>query len=505
MPRSALLFRLSVVVSKKNGRAVLLWGGILLLLFAPLFQASNSPVPRLILESGALALLGARLWPVAEASTAENSHRSGAAGGFLSLLLLYPLIYLVPILSALPGRALYAEGLMLLGEPTNLRPVSLLPFATESAWLVLLPPLAVLLSVLVLSIHSVRRLVRWLIGIAVFEAILGLMQYGAGSGSFVCLGNPVCSDRGVGTYVNADHLAGMLEMVLPMVLGLLAATAGHDSKTKHYRRSWRERFLSLSTWRTHVAAWYGICSVAILLGLIFTRSRAGIGLAMVGIFLTLVAFAGRLGGRNIFGWMGTIVAVGIGLAVEIGLTPVLQRFAEDPLKDGRWRMVESALEGVGQFSPVGSGPGTFPELYDRFRPLELGQFFNHHAHNDYVEWLFEGGVVSLMLIVWGLGLYVARWPKVWCRGEWSPFRFIQVGAGIGLFLIALHGLVDFNWHIPANALYTAFLAAVFFHRGEPPVERSESASDSPRQPRTSSPPVIPLPKGDVPNPFADPV
>jgi hypothetical protein len=30
-------------------------------------------------------------------------------------------------------------------------------------------------------------------------------------------------------------------------------------------------------------------------------------------------------------------------------------------------------------------------------------------------------------------------------------------------LISLHGFVDFNWHIPANALYTAFLAAVFFH------------------------------------------
>jgi hypothetical protein len=38
-----------------------------------------------------------------------------------------------------------------------------------------------------------------------------------------------------------------------------------------------------------------------------------------------------------------------------------------------------------------------------------------------------------------------------------------VGAGVGIFLILLHGMVDFNLHIPANNIFFAFLGAVFFH------------------------------------------
>jgi hypothetical protein len=50
------------------------------------------------------------------------------------------------------------------------------------------------------------------------------------------------------------------------------------------------------------------------------------------------------------------------------------------------------------------------------------------------------------------------------------FRYVQYGAGIGLLLLSVHGLTDFNWHIPANALYSAFLAGLFLVR----VDETES-------------------------------
>jgi hypothetical protein len=47
--------------------------------------------------------------------------------------------------------------------------------------------------------------------------------------------------------------------------------------------------------------------------------------------------------------------------------------------------------------------------------------------------------------------------------------YLQVSAGIALLAVAVHGAFDFNFHIPANALYFAFLAGVFFHdsQGQP--------------------------------------
>ena len=59
-----------------------------------------------------------------------------------------------------------------------------------------------------------------------------------------------------------------------------------------------------------------------------------------------------------------------------------------------------------------------------------------------------------------------------------PFRFAQGGAGIALLLIMVHSLVDFNLRIPANAAFTALLAALFFHRSleaERPSRRQRKA------------------------------
>ena len=73
-------------------------------------------------------------------------------------------------------------------------------------------------------------------------------------------------------------------------------------------------------------------------------------------------------------------------------------------------------------------------------------------------------VLAAVLILVFFVLYFKRWIKVWKRGDWKTLNFIQVGAGIGLFVMMLHTFVDFNLHIPANQIYFAFLAALFFYQ-----------------------------------------
>lgn len=430
-----------------------------LLILAPLFRGGSRPLPLMVLELGAVAVLLLRLWPPVVSGETKSPSLLWAA-----LLCLYPLIYLIPLpmefWADLPGRAPYTQALALVEAPEE-RPLAIVPMLAESFWLALLPPLAVFLGAVALPIRSLNVLIALVLGMAVAQALLGLMQFGAGSTSLLCLGNPYCGDSATGTYVNRNHLAGLLEMVLPVGLGLLAATVRRTQKVKHYRRSWRERLLCLSRWRVHIAVFYGAASIAILLGLIFTRSRSGMMFAMLGLLLAAVAFARRLGGNNLFGTIGSVTAIGVALAVEIGLAPVLQRFTlADPLQDERWTIFSSALQGIGSFFPWGSGVGTFPEVYRLFQPLELGRFSIDHAHNEYLQWLVEGGLMGAFILLLLLAFYLRQWFRM---RAWTTFRFAQAGAGIGLLLIGLHGFVDFNWHIPANALYTAFLAGVFFH------------------------------------------
>lgn len=438
-----------------------------ILLFAPLFRAGNRPLPLMALEIAALVLLVIYWIPGSgrrELSIAEVA----LVGGILFV----PLLQFIPLPPALwaemlPGRAFYAEGLRhALGEASffeNWRPLTLTPYSTEAAWLALLLPVAVFLTTRNLSSQLLQRLIYLFLGIAVFQSVLGLIQYGAGPGSLFRLGNERWSGAS-GTYASRNHLAGLLEMALPVALALLVGTFGKSSGSLNRRKNRWKRLFSREGQRGNRSMLYAAIALVILLGIIFTRSRAGILLAMAGLLLCFFAFARRVGTREVYGAVGIVAFAGVILAFEIGLTPILNRFAlMDPLQEGRWAIFAGTLQAIGEFFPLGSGSGSYREVFPRFQPEVFFGGGIYRAHNDYLEWLFVGGLAAAILIVAGILIYCRQWLTVWRGKQDSTFYFIQVGAGIGLLLLLLHTFVDFNLHIPANAIFFAFLLGVFFH------------------------------------------
>lgn len=482
------------------------------MLAAPLYWASVLPLPRMFLELGAAFTLAVLFWP--EAVWGAGMRPSRGLGVALALLLSYPLLYLLPVPASLwnhmsgSGREPYVQAAALLaGQPAGWLAATISPALTEAYWLAFLPPLAVFLAVLALSERHRLALAYLAVGVAVFQSLLGLMQYGAAHDSFLCFGADICGSSARGTYYNYDHLAGLLEMLLPVAIGLIGANIGRAGRVRRYRQSWGERLAFWLSWRGHAVAVLAASSVALLLGLVFTRSRSGIMIIMLGILVCLVVFARRLGTVNkASGVVGTIVIVALGLALDIGLAPVLLRFSfADTLHEARMLIYSHALQGIGGFLPLGSGPGTFPEAFRQFQPVALGNLFINHAHNDYLEWLFEGGVAGGALAVLLFVAYLRQWLRLAAAGQRHSFRFVQYGAGIGLLLLSLHGLTDFNWHIPANALYAAFLAGLFLIRPDE-AEHRQGGADADRLHDMADPEprqvfVLAKPREPVRNPF----
>ncbi len=481
-----------------------------ILLFAPLFRAGNLPLALLALELLALAILAILVWKFPRAMLTPRELLA------LSLLLIIPLLYLIPLPAAvghlLPGRELYRVSLSLLdldGFPMRL---SIVPLETQAAFLALLLPVAVFLGTRSLDANRIFTLVLLLIGIAAGEAILGLMQFGAGKESGLYLGMDFTHfGSAVGTYTNRNHLAGLLEMVLPVTLGLFFYSMGREDHER--TRSWRRRVSFFSSMQGHQAFIYAALALLLLVGAIFTRSRTGVALVMLGVLLVTFGFARRIGGDNVYGAAGTVVAFALGIGVVIGLAPVLDRFSElDPMEDLRWTMFSATIDGIGAFFPLGSGPGSYADVFPAFQSVELGPWFVNYAHNDYLQWLFEGGLLAALLILFLLGLYFFQWGKIWTRDIWSKFRFVQIGAGIGLFLMLLHSLVDYNLHMPANMVYFAFLAGVFFSdadadsavakRRRRQRRTPDLVVDPPQTNADSVPPSGPHPE-QIPNPLLD--
>ena len=107
----------------------------------------------------------------------------------------------------------------------------------------------------------------------------------------------------------------------------------------------------------------------------------------------------------------------------------------------------------------------FSSVYMVYQTPDLDAFINH-AHNEYLQWLVEGGLPMLIIIGYGLYRYALQWHVIWIREQWGGFRFIQVGAGIGVLLVILHSTLDFALHKPANSVYFAFFLAIFFKHNQ---------------------------------------
>jgi O-antigen ligase len=77
---------------------------------------------------------------------------------------------------------------------------------------------------------------------------------------------------------------------------------------------------------------------------------------------------------------------------------------------------------------TGTGLGTFQTVYPEYALLDVGSIVNH-AHNDWLEWAVEGGVVLLLVQV-----IIAAYLVLPCiRSIW----------GVGILAVYLHALLDY--------------------------------------------------------------
>ena len=104
--------------------------------------------------------------------------------------------------------------------------------------------------------------------------------------------------------------------------------------------------------------------------------------------------------------------------------------------------------------------GALVAVYPRYEISYDGKLVDH-VHNDYIEMLAETGVLGGLCGLAFLWI-LFRQAKTCYAAEQGHFsRALHAGAVTGLCGILLHSFVDFNLHIPANAvlfLLVAYLA-----------------------------------------------
>jgi O-Antigen ligase len=313
-----------------------------------------------------------------------------------------------------------------------------------------------------------NRLVRSLIGLAVFESLYGLAQNPGGWQYIWVYRRVYYTGSATGTYINHNHFAGLLEMILPLTFAL--AFYHWRKAARNPRR--RRRFVDWISRIGHVdiatSVVLMIAAVLIVVAIAFSLSRMGIISALFSV-LVLVAFmyAGRQATR--LNWKLLFVCISFSAIVAswIGAGPVVEHFArlshDEPLAgnhaEGRLALWRDVGRLIGSHPVTGVGLGCFEFAFTRFQTTELTLIIDH-AHNDYLELAAELGIPAAAVFFGLIFAVLARSTRASLRSPSYRDRAIGFGAIAGASALLLHGVVDFNFYIPANGLVFTVLLGV---------------------------------------------
>ncbi len=265
-------------------------------------------------------------------------------------------------------------------------------------------------------------------------AAFALLQGISANGKLYWIRQPRMGGWIYGPYVNHNHYAGLMEMLVPVLL-ILSLTRLAPPKV-----------------RAAAAA-----SAAVMVGTIFLSGSRG---GMLSIVVELVILAALLvkqkrGLRTAIG-IGVFMIIVIGLLVWIGGPELSKRIAtagpghSELSGDIRAYINRDGLRMFLKKPVLGWGLGAFPIVYPQFRTFYTN-FFVNEAHNDYLQLLVEMGLLGFATMVWFVVmLYTRGIRKI---GNWSGeiSGAMTLACLLGVSGILVHSAVDFNLQIPANA------------------------------------------------------
>jgi O-antigen ligase len=312
--------------------------------------------------------------------------------------------------------------------------------------------------------EAVRK--KFALAVILFGAVYAfyaLAQALTSEGKFFWFYTPRFHDTLWGSYVNRDHYAGLMEMLVPFPLVLSMGHIFHGGK------------------RALVA----FAAVLMASTIFLSGSRGGmLSFAFeVAVFGALALYQ-RRNSRVAVGLLAVCIFV-LGLLFLVGKGQVLGRLGD--LAPGiRWNITKDCLRMFSHRPVWGWGLGTFPTVYPGFRTFYTNLFVNE-AHNDYAQLLVETGLLGFGLMLWFLVfLYRYGLPGPSRRWEFRWDGAVSVAALLGCTGILLHSFVDFNLQIPANAAVFYTLCALaasplpkIAKKGRSRASRSEEDGDRP--------------------------
>ena len=278
-----------------------------------------------------------------------------------------------------------------------------------------------------------RGLLWFLMSLGFFVSVFGILQHLTFNGKLYWFRVMRYGGYPFGPYVNRNHFAGFAEILIPVALVPLVL-----GKVR------RERLFLV-----------GLFALVPIVALLLSASRGGIvSFAVQLVILFSLLLVRRLHSKHMLAG-GVLVLCAILAVSWIGVQEVLQRFSDYQALDvsvgKRASMRHDTWRIFLDHSALGTGLGTLQMVFPPYETSYDAKIVNH-THNDYLEALAETGVAGGLCCLWFLAVLFTESVKG-LKDLGSSFgAALNLSGLVGCCGLLVHSLIDFNLHIPANAL-----------------------------------------------------
>jgi len=298
-------------------------------------------------------------------------------------------------------------------------------------------------------------------------AIFGILQHLTFNGKLYWFREMRFGGVPFGPYVNRNHFAGFAELVIPIALVPLVL-----GKVRRERR-------------------FAVVVFALLpiVALFLAASRGGIVsfAAEIAVLALLLALR-RAGGRHVLAG-GVVLLLAFMLVSWLGVRQILERFSSMQsleVTGGKRASMRNDSWHIFRDHPwTGTGLGTLPIVFPAYESLYDAKFVNH-AHNDYLEMLADTGLIGALCCASFLGLLFFTSLKQLLVSDKSFAAALHLSGLVACCGFLVHSLVDFNLHMPGNALLFFLMA----HLASAPIPQNPARRHHRHDPATPTKSLI---------------
>lgn len=330
--------------------------------------------------------------------------------------------------------------------------LSVEPFSTRIGLFKSIFYLLLSCSVLLLVDNAarLRRLAYALVAAGLVQVLLGIVELNI-QASF--------SGRRISAgFANPNHLANHLTLCIAAGLGLMIASLKHE-KSRYFKESVRSALDWLMSNKMRLRFALLIMAAVVIL----TRSRMGnvafFSSMMIAGFLMLLLSRQRK--RGVVVLLSSMIAIDFLIVGSLlGVEQVAQRLEDTSLvAETRDELARDGIEYWRDFPLVGSGLGTYYATLPRYKQGDIPLFYRQ-AHNDYLQFAAETGLVGVALL--GSALLTTLFAALGVlRSRRNPLTLgIAFSVVMAICAAMIHAIVEFNMQILATAATLVVILAM---------------------------------------------